>query len=214
MKPYPHIIIILAVLISPLAIAAESWIKYSYFQEKYNEPKPMKQTDLIFLGDSLIDWHNWRLFGSHYNAGIAGDTTDGILYRIHTIQQRKPHTVILMIGVNDLLSGISLEEVKRNYSRILDALSGIKQLIILSTLPVADMYQADQINKDVISLNVFLKNEVKKRKLYYIDLHSSFVGNHSEIQQQYTIDGVHLSNQGYLLWEKILSKEFPADIPK
>ena len=201
-------------LISPLGSPAESWIKYSYFQEKYNEPKPMKQANLIFLGDSLTDWHNWQLFGSHYNAGIAGDTTGGILYRIRTIQQRKPHTVILMIGVNDLLSGISLEEIKRNYSKILDALSDTKQLIILSTLPVADMYEADQINKDVIALNIFLKNEAKKRKLYYIDLYSSFVGNRSEIQQQYTIDGVHLSKQGYLLWEKILSKEFSSDNTK
>ena len=170
----------------------------------------MKQADLIFLGDSLTDWHNWHLFGPHLNAGIAGDTTDGVLSRIPALLQKKPHTVILMIGINDLLDGTILEEVKRNYLRILDALSGVEQLIILSTLPVTNAYQTDQINQDVIAINAFLKNEAKKRQLHYVDLYSSFVGEHSGIQRQYTVDGVHLNSQGYLLWESILQKEFAS----
>lgn len=202
--------IILAVLVFPLWICAEAPIKHPYYQEKLYEFKQMKQTNLIFLGDSLTDWHNWHLFGPHYNAGISGDTTGGVLYRIQPIIERNPHTVVLMIGINDLLSDIALEQVKRNYLRILDVLSDIEQLIILSTLPVTNVYQTDQINKDVIALNVFLKNEAGKRKLHYVDLYSSFVGDHSGIQKQYTIDGVHLSSQGYLLWESILKKEFPS----
>ena len=202
--------IILAVLIFPLWTCAEAPIKHTSYQEKLYEFKQMKQANLIFLGDSLTDWHNWRLFGPHHNAGIAGDMTDGVLSRIPALLQKKPHTVILMIGINDLLDGTTLEEVKRNYLRILDALSDVEQLIILSTLPVTNVYQADQINQDVIALNTFLKNEVRKRQLHYIDLYRSFVGNHSEIQKQYTVDGVHLSNQGYLLWESILKKEFAS----
>ena len=199
-----------ALLIFLLWIYAEAPVKHPYYQEKLNEFKQMKQTNLVFLGDSLTDWHNWHLFGPHLNAGIAGDTTDGVLSRIPTLLQKKPHTVILMIGINDLLSGTTLEEVKRNYLRILDALSSVERLILLSTLPVTSAYQTDQINQDVIALNTFLKDEAGKRKLHYVDLYSSFVGDHSGIQKQYTVDGVHLSSQGYLLWESILKKEFPS----
>lgn len=202
-------LIILAVWIFPLCTFAEAPVEHPYYQEKLYEQKQMKQTNLIFLGDSLTDWHNWRLFGPHLNAGIASDTTDGVLSRIPTLLEKKPHTIILMIGINDLLDYTSLVQVKRNYSRILDALSNIEQLIILSTLPVINVYQTDQINKDVIALNAFLKDEAEKRKLHYVDLHTSFLGDHSGIQKQYTIDGVHLSSQGYLLWESILKKEFP-----
>ena len=191
---------------------AEAPVKHPHYQGKLDEFRQMKQTNLVFLGDSLTDWHNWHLFGSHLNAGIAGDTTDGVLSRIPVLLQKKPHTVILMIGINDLLDGTTLEEVKRNYLGILDALSGVEQLILLSTLPVTSAYQTDQINQDVIALNAFLKDEASKRKLHYVDLYSFFVGDHSGIQKQYTVDGVHLSSQGYLLWESILKKEFPSGL--
>jgi len=206
--------IILALWIFPLWTFAEAPVEHPYYQEKLYEQKQMKQTNLLFLGDSLTDWHNWRLFGPHYNAGIAGDTTDGVLSRIPALLEKKPHTVILMIGINDLLDYASLEQVKKNYFRILDALSDVEQLIILSTLPVTNLYQTEQINRDVIALNTFLKDEARKRKLRYVDLYSSFVGNHSGIQKRYTVDGVHLSNQGYLLWESILKKEFPSGFTK
>ncbi len=203
-------IILIMWIFPPCIFADVPTLLNPYYQEKNYEQKQMKQINLLFLGDSLTDWHNWRLFGPHYNAGIASDTTDGVLSRIPALLQKKPHAVILMIGINDLLSDTSLEQVKRNYFRILDALSDVEQLIILSTLPVTNVYQTDQINKDVIALNAFLKSESGKRKLHYVDLHTSFLGDHSGIQKQYTIDGVHLSSQGYLLWEGILKKEFPS----
>ncbi len=194
----------------PLWTFAEAPFWHNYYQEIFYESKPMKQSNLIFLGDSLTEYYNWQHFGSHHNAGISGDTTGGVLYRIDTILQRKPHTIVLMIGINDLLNDISIEQVQRNYFKILDGLSEVKHLVILSTLPVGDVYQANQINKNVITLNLFLQNEAMKRQLLYIDLHTSFAENYSGIQQQYTIDGVHLNNQGYLLWENILKKEFPS----
>ncbi|MEA3455174.1 MAG: GDSL-type esterase/lipase family protein [Campylobacterota bacterium] len=203
-------LIISALFIFSLWLQAEAPIEHPYYQEKIYEFKQMKQTNLIFLGDSMTDWHNWHLFGPHLNAGIAGDTTDGVLSRIPALLQKKPHTLVLMIGINDLLSGTTLEQVERNYLRILDALFEVKQLIILSTLPVTNIYQTDQINKDVMALNAFLKNEVRKRHLHYVDLHSSFLGEDSGIRKQYTVDGVHLNNQGYILWESILKKEFPS----
>ncbi len=174
----------------------------------------MKQTNLIFLGDSMIGYHAWHDFGTHHNAGIPADTTEGVLSRIDTVLQRKPHTVVLMIGVNDLINDKPLEYVERNYSKILDALSNIKELIILSTLPVVDVYQADQVNTNIKNLNTFLKNEAQKQHIRYVDLHKSFLGDHSEMQKRYTIDGVHINDQGYLLWENILKKEFPSGFSK
>ncbi len=206
--------IILVLGLFSLWIFSELLTKSPYHKEKFYGFRQMKQENLIFLGDSMTDWHNWHHFGAHYNAGISGDTTAGLLARINTITERKPHTVVLMIGVNDLLNDKPLEQVKRNYSRILDALSDTRELIILSTLPVIDFYQADQINANIKALNTFLKNEVQKRHIRYIDLHTSFWGDHFGMQRQYTLDGVHLNSQGYLLWENILKKEFPSGFSK
>ena len=114
--------------ILPLWLLAEAPTGYPYYQKKLYELKQMKQTDLLFLGDSLTDYHDWGHFGKHFNAGIAGDTTDGLLYRMEYILDKKPATVVLMIGINDLLQGVSLEQLKQNYLKVLDSLKKIKQL--------------------------------------------------------------------------------------
>ncbi len=164
----------------------------------------MKKSDLIFIGDSLTDYHDWRHFGAHHNAGIAGDTTDGLLYRLHYSLDKKPHIVVLMIGINDLLQGVPLTQIKHNYLKVLDTLSEIDKLFILSTLPVIANEQTEQINDNVIALNVFLKIEAKQREIHYIDLYSHFVDKHDGLQEKFTVDGVHLNTAGYRLWENIL----------
>jgi len=45
-------------------------------------------SDLIFLGDSLTAFHDWSAFGKHRNAGVAGDTTDGLLHRLTVFTPR------------------------------------------------------------------------------------------------------------------------------
>jgi len=191
--------------ILPLWLLAEAPTGYPYYQKKLYELKQMKQTDLLFLGDSLTDYHDWGHFGKHFNAGIAGDTTDGLLYRMEYILDKKPATVVLMIGINDLLQGVSLEQLKQNYLKILDSLKKIKQLIILSTLPVIDDTQTREINDRVVALNIFLKIEAKKRGAEYVDLYSHFIDSKKGLMKEYTIDGVHLNDNGYKLWEDILS---------
>ncbi len=167
----------------------------------------MKKSTLLFLGDSLTSYKDWSSFGPHHNAGIAGDTTDGLLYRLHYTLKKKPTTVILMIGINDLLQGVPLQQVKANYTQILDALGVIEELVILSNLPVISQPETVQINEDVIALNYFLKRTAKERGLTYIDLYRAFSNPNGGLHQQYTLDGVHLNSKGYELWEEVLHRE-------
>ncbi len=202
----------LSVLFGSLWLFAQAPIEHPYYQKKLYEIQQMKKTDLIFLGDSLTDYHDWHHFGAHHNAGIAGDTTDGLLYRMHYTLDKKPHTVVLMIGINDLLQGVPLTQIKQNYSKLLEALSEIDRLFILSTLPVIAEAQTEQINDNVIALNIFLRIEAAKRERHYVDLYSSFVNAQDGLQEQYTIDGVHLNDEGYQLWEIQLGSELKATV--
>ena len=131
-----------------------------------------KQFDLIFLGDSLTDFHDWSSFGKHHNAGIAGDTTDGLLYRLHYTLEKKPKTLLLMIGINDLLQGQYVEMMKNNYEKIFETIKGIEHVIILSLLPVEAMDQTSQINDNVIILNHFLRSECTANQFVFVDLYS------------------------------------------
>ncbi len=171
----------------------------------------MKKSDLIFLGDSLTDYHDWSSFGPHHNAGIAGDTTDGLLYRLHYTLDKGPTTIIMMIGINDLLQGVPLQQVKEGYARLLDALEKIDHLILLSNLPVSMMPQTQQINEDVIALNYFLKQKAKESGALYIDLYKAFSDVKGGLIEAYTLDGVHLNEKGYAVWEEVLHRDLKKE---
>ena len=167
-----------------------------------------KQSDLIFLGDSLTQFHDWSNFGEHHNAGIAGDTTDGLLYRLHYTLEKKPKTVLLMIGINDLLQGQYVETMQNNYLKIFEALTSIDTVYLLSLLPVEAMDQTVLINENVILLNHFIKSECSARGFVYIDLYKLMVDNSLGIQKELTSDGVHLTPKAYAIWEGTLKTVF------
>jgi lysophospholipase L1-like esterase len=83
---------------------------------------------LVFLGDSITQGWGDAL-GEAFpgvkvaNRGISGDTTRGVLYRLHEdVLALRPRGVVLMIGTNDIGLGASPELIAGNMKAILDAI--------------------------------------------------------------------------------------------
>lgn len=169
-----------------------------------------KQFDLIFLGDSLTAFHDWSDFGRHHNAGIAGDTTDGLLYRLHYTLEKKPKTVVVMIGVNDLLQGQKIEKMKENYTKLFTKIKTIPNVVILSLLPIYTSEQTAMINENIIRLNHFLKSECTKQGFLFIDLYTLMCDDVGGLKGDLTSDGVHLTANGYGIWQRALTAHLPA----
>ena len=163
-----------------------------------------KQSDLIFIGDSLTQFHDWSNFGKHHNAGIAGDTTDALLYRLHYSLEKKPSTLVFQMGVNDLLQGQYIEIVQQNYTKIFTAFKTIDKVIVCSLLPVEMMEQTVEINEKIILLNCFLRQEALRHAFVFLDIYSVMVHKDGGITDDLSSDGVHLTPKAYLLWEDAL----------
>ena len=43
-------------------------------------------------------------------------------------------------------------------------------------------------------------------ELVFINLHNEFLGMNGEMDNQYTFDGVHLSEAGYSLWARLVEQ--------
>lgn len=169
----------------------------------------MKNTKLVFLGDSLTMRHNWSNFKAS-NMGIDGDTTAGVLSRMHLSSTAQ--TVVLMIGVNDILNQTPLNKVQSNYIKILKSFSPEQKIYILSLLPVIDAKQTKSINQDIKTLNRWLQSEVKNYKFDYINLYPDFLDkNKRGLDEAYTTDGIHLTQKAYKLWEKLLNNILPKN---
>jgi hexosaminidase len=157
--------------------------------------------DTVFLGDSITEGGSWQeLFPatSVRNRGISGDVTAGVIARLEQITRGQPAQLFLMIGTNDLSSGVSEEEIVRNIVAIVDevhAASPQTEIFVQSVLPRGEAYQAG-----VESLNRALETAVMERATW-INLYPLFLDEAGvSIDDTLSNDELHLHGAAYLRW--------------
>lgn len=175
----------------------------------YFEVDPSPAQPVVFLGDSITYGGEWSaLFPDSpvENRGIGGDSSSGVLKRLHQITALKPSQVFLMIGTNDLCYGRSIPRIIDNYRRILSQLQNElprTQVYVQSVLPFNDQLfpsRGLRTNNQIAKLNKEIEKLAGQFGYPYINLVPSFIGNDGRLQAQYTSDGLHLSEAGYLIW--------------
>src|SRR5271168_1846342 len=160
---------------------------------------------VVFLGDSLTAGCEWReLFGNRLlilNRGIGGDTSAGVLNRSAEVAALKPRAVFLMIGTNDLQEvGYAPADTARNYREIVNTLrqsSPRVRIYLESLLPT----QSPKFNQWSERVNQEVRNLANGRSIVYLNLRDAFLEN-GTLGKNFTIDGVHLNGNGYLLWKQ------------
>ncbi len=191
------------------------WHKKSQF-----ERLPKSESDIIMLGDSITDEGEWtELLGFNVkNRGISGDTTERILHRLDTILESKPKQIFLMIGINDLINdGKSISETLEGYKKILcefQEKTPNTEIFVQSVLPVNNKYLYWQDNKNLLKLNFGLKELAKEFNYQYIDVFSHLSDSENQLDAQYTVDGLHLNGEAYLVWKVVLEKYMVATKPQ
>lgn len=170
----------------------------------------------LFLGDSLTDYFDLETYFPGkpvVNSGIAGNTTDQILESMKTrVYDYNPSKIFLLIGTNDLRDGKSQEAVVQNIEKIIEEIQTNRKqadIFVESLYPVnASVSSAVGIrsNETIQNINVQLKEYCKEKNLTYIDLHAKLQDEQGNLQTQYTVDGLHLSDAGYQIVAGVLQK--------
>ncbi|ANY82178.1 hypothetical protein BB934_27880 (plasmid) [Microvirga ossetica] len=162
--------------------------------------------EIVMLGDSLTDWGNWDelLPGLDIiNRGIGGDTSGGVLTRLKEISQRNPKTVVLMIGINDILQDSSPELVALNIKQTVRSLRENKIRVILQSVLLMDATTGQRANRKVKRLNTFLRHIAAEESTQFLDLNTVLAPN-GTLHPELTRDGLHLAGRGYILWAESL----------
>jgi acyl-CoA thioesterase-1 len=79
------------------------------------------------------------------NAGVSGDTTAGGLRRVPWILTNNPDVVILELGANDGLRGLSIEQTQHNLREIIQRLKEAGVGIILAGMKLPPNYGQDYL---------------------------------------------------------------------
>jgi lysophospholipase L1-like esterase len=176
-------------------------------------PQHIGHHDIVFLGDSLTESFDLQKhFGRNdlRNRGMSGNLTEHVLYRLEEIVIARPAKVFLMIGINDIYQGATTEHILSNINLILDQFSTEApetNVIVQSILPVNEekLLIDKSVNTMVYQTNLKLKSLCSNKKLIFLDIHPDFLNNNGQMNEAYTYDGVHLSEQGYILWADLIA---------
>jgi lysophospholipase L1-like esterase len=190
-------------------------LTYWLNRQELFEVLPKDSNAIIFLGNSLTqNFELAELFQNINikNRGINGDITAGVLNRLTPIIQTKPKKIFIEIGINDLGNEIPKDSVIVNYKKILFTLQKeckSTKIYIQSILPVENdrdgypTYCNPKVNGEIKEINKELLKYANQNNITFIDTYSKFeLGG--QLNPKHSVDGIHISGDGYLLWTKIL----------
>lgn len=200
-------IIFLIVSAEALKRATNQKFQIEHYQAKTKlaERAMAKDSVIIFIGDSQIEYGNWDELLERddiLNRGIAGDVTAGVLGRMNEIVRHNPSKVFIEVGINDLGMNISIPQIMEDYEQVISILKTKTnaEIFINSVLPVQDLPYEGFQNIEINTLNKKIKEFCELEKITFIDLTKVFSDETGNLKANLTNDGLHLTAKGYLLW--------------
>ena len=161
----------------------------------------MAQSNLLFLGDSLIADFDWQARMHHFevlNRGVPGETVQGLRNRIPIITKdlASPDLILVMIGTNNLIiEDFSFMGSLRQIIIKLTSQYPTAEVIINSLLPC----QLPWVSMETLQrINAATEAMTRQTGSCYLDMFSKFKPNPDFFQS----DGIHLTDKAYDLWSK------------
>ena len=141
------------------------------------------------------------------NAGVSGDTTAGGLRRVSWILNNKPALVILELGANDGLRGLSIDQTMHNLREIIQRLREAGVAIVLAGMKLPPNYGHDYSTR----FEAIYPSLAKEYHLPLIPFFLQGVGGSPSLNQA---DGIHPTQKGYeLVVEQVLKALIPLLTP-
>jgi acyl-CoA thioesterase-1 len=168
-----------------------------------------QKTVIVFLGDSLTA--GWGLVSNQAfpaligqmfaaegypdveieNAGISGDTTAGGLRRLEQLLRPNVRIVVVALGANDALRGLSLSQTRSNLKSIIDTSLNSGAEVLLAGMEAPTNYGMDY-RDGLRSLYAELAVEYGRRVAFVPFLLEGVAG----IPELNQADGIHPNEQG------------------
>ncbi len=135
------------------------------------------------------------------NAGVSGDTTAGGVRRINWLMKHKPEIVILALGANDGLRGLSTDEMRSNLETMIRISQEHGARVLLAGMKALPNYGEDYILK----FESVYPELAKKYDLDYLPFLLEGVAGAREYTRP---DGLHPTGSGYkiiadLVWQHL-----------
>ena len=179
-------------------------------------------TKVAFIGDSDVDY--WRttelVIPGSYNYGVGGYTCKNVNAEVDNLLNIvSPNVIVLVCGENDLANKKSVDETFGLFKKIVDkAKSRDIQVIYLGTKPepstksIHKKYRMYDTKIKEWAVTLFNEASNNPTPLTVIDVYSVFDA-HENKNDLYDSDKLHLSGDGYDLWNTWLQIAYKEIYP-
>jgi len=167
----------------------------------------LAENKLVILGDSLTEGYGvsreaaypflleqkFKQAGmpwSVLNAGVSGSTTASANSRLKWLFKSKPQAVLIVLGANDGLRGLKVEESEKNLALAIELAQKEKVKVILGGLYMPPNYGKEYTTK---FKNIYT-NLTKKYSIPLIPFILDKVAGDSSLNQA---DGIHPNEKGH-----------------
>jgi lysophospholipase L1-like esterase len=205
----------------------EQWLEILGKEAKaVAKAKPERLT--VLLGDSLSLWFPTELLPGDrvwLNQGVSGENSASLLRRLNLLDELQPETIVVMVGINDLIKGTADEQILENYRKIVQVLKEKhpkSAIVVNSVLPhggdrvkTTDREQVLTLsNERIYQFNQKLSGLMSELEVRFLDLHPLFLDGDGLMHGDLSTDGVHLKRQGYVVWRSAFQVFSQLLLPK
>jgi lysophospholipase L1-like esterase len=168
--------------------------------------------DLLWVGDSITDW--WARGGQQVweqnfaslkpaNFGIAGDTTQGVLWRMQNgeLEGFTAKLIVHMLGTNninrnpvdEIVDGnrLILEEFKKRQPQA--------KVLLLGVFP-RNADPANPLRATIKEINSKLASLADGNRIVFMDIGDKFLTPEGALTTEVMADGLHPTAKGYQIW--------------
>jgi acyl-CoA thioesterase-1 len=167
---------------------------------------PPPRPRVVILGDSLTaglglvesasypyilqqlldrDGYNFEIV----NAGVSGDTSAGGLRRLDWALEGDARVLLLALGANDGLRGLSVAEMKENLSTIIDRARARNVVVILAGMEAPPNYGPEYVR----SFRTAFRDVAQQKRVVFIPFLLDKVAGNAALNQP---DGIHPNAEG------------------
>ncbi|HAN75602.1 MAG TPA: lysophospholipase, partial [Planktothrix sp. UBA8402] len=115
-------------------------------------------------------------------------------------------------GINDLKRQVPVAEILKNYQKIIDYLQynyPDSRILVQSIFPTqlpTEILTFSIPNSLIKQLNQNLAQQVNDQGSIYLDFYQRFTNTQGNLRSELTTDGLHLSLEGYKVWQFALKQ--------
>ncbi len=164
------------------------------------------------IGDSITAAGPWQALFPNVriaNKAVSGFSTYDILNEMPSILATRAKKAFVMIGINDLLRGGSVNQTFDNYMLIVRQLQKNNMAVYMQATLDCSRDRCGNIVLSVRELNQKLRAAAQASQIPFIDLNLSLANQDQGLLPAYTSDGLHLLGPAYAIWATAIKPYMP-----